>query len=86
MIKREELSNPNSCMSKAKDDEMCFVILGRDVAAPVAIRAWIEERIRLGKNQRDDPQIVEAAECAQKMIDDKTIAAGYIPPNPPRPW
>lgn len=64
MIKREELSNPNSCMSRASEDEMTFVLLGRDVAAPAAIRAWIEERVRLGKNAREDPQILEAMVCA----------------------
>jgi hypothetical protein len=60
MRKREELTNPASCMSRARDDEMTFVLLGRDKAAPAAVRAWIEERIRLGKNQRTDAQIVEA--------------------------
>ena len=34
MIKKKELSDPNSCMSKARDDEMTFVLLGRDAAAP----------------------------------------------------
>lgn len=38
MIKSRELSDPNSCMSRAKDDEMTFVLLGRDAAAPQAIR------------------------------------------------
>ena len=70
MRKRDELTNPASCMSRAKDDEMTFVLLGRDRAAPVAIRAWVEERIRLGKNKRNDPQILEALECAQKMSAD----------------
>lgn len=50
MLKRDELTDPNSCLSRAKDDEMCFVLLGRDYAAPLAIVAWIDERIRLGKN------------------------------------
>lgn len=67
MIKREELSNPTSCMSRARDDEMTFVLLGRDIAAPVAIRAWVDERIKLGKNQLSDPQILEALDCAKIM-------------------
>ena len=67
MIKRDELTNPASCMSRACDDEMTFVLLGRDAAAPVAILAWIKERIRLGKNTPFDPQIEEAALCAAKM-------------------
>ena len=65
MKKRDELTNPNSCMSRARDDEWTFVLLGRDLAAPAAVRAWIEERIRLGKNTSTDQQIAEAeAWCA----------------------
>ena len=67
MIKREELSNPASCMSRARDDEMTFVLLGRDAAAPAAIRAWVDQRILLGKNKLDDAQIVEALACARKI-------------------
>lgn len=72
MKKREELTDPNSCMNRAKDDEMTFVLLARDAAAPVAIRAWVEERLRLGKNRRLDIQIldiqiIEALSCAIEM-------------------
>jgi hypothetical protein len=67
MLKSQELSDPNSCMNKAKQDEMTFVLLARDAAAPIAIRAWAAERVRLGKNSPEDPQIVEALECAALM-------------------
>lgn len=67
MIKSEELSNPKSCMSRAQDHEMTFVLLGRDKAAPIAIAKWCEERIRLSKNTYADPQIVEALACAKHM-------------------
>ena len=60
MRKRDELADPNSCMSRANDDEWTFVLLGRDAAAPAAVRAWIKERVRLGKNTNHDPQILEA--------------------------
>jgi hypothetical protein len=60
MRKRDELNDPRSCLSRARADEMLFVLLERDLAAPAAIREWIEERIRLGKNQREDAQITEA--------------------------
>lgn len=60
MRKRDELTDPSSCMSRAKDDEWTFVLLGRDAAAAATVRFWIEERIRLGKNERTHPQIVEA--------------------------
>ena len=48
MIKRDEIEHAQSCFNKAQDGERLFVMLARDPAAPVAIRAWIDERIRLG--------------------------------------
>ena len=70
MRKAKELSDPKSCMNRARPDEMTFVLLGRDVAAPAAIRAWIAERVRLGKNNYNDVQIVEALDCAVAMEGD----------------
>jgi hypothetical protein len=67
MRKRLELSSPTSCLNRAVDDEMTFVLLGRDAAAPFAIRAWVAERVRLGKNRVADEQIKEALECANAM-------------------
>lgn len=67
MLKREELTNPESCLNRARDDEHVFVLLGRDPAAPAAIRAWVEERIRLGKNAPGDPQLADAAFAAAEM-------------------
>jgi hypothetical protein len=67
MRKRDELNRPDGCLSRARDDEMIFVLLGRDHAAPAAIRAWIAERIRLGKNRPGDGQILEAQRCARTM-------------------
>jgi len=67
MIKRTELTHPNSCLNRARDDEMVFVLIGRDKAAPAAIREWIKQRIKLGKNKLDDAQIQEAEHCARTM-------------------
>jgi hypothetical protein len=67
MIKREELTHPSSCMSRANDDEMTFVLLERDITFPATIRHWVNERIRYGKNERDDPQIIEALACADRV-------------------
>jgi hypothetical protein len=67
MIKINELARPDSCINRAKDHEMVFVLLGRDKAAPVAIRAWVNERIRLGKNELHDSQIQEALLAAKYM-------------------
>lgn len=67
MRKFLELKSSQSCMSKAFPDEPAFVLLGRDIAAPVAIRAWIEARILAGKNTRNDSQISEALELVRMM-------------------
>lgn len=67
MIKSKELSDPNSCMNRAADDEPTFVLLARDQAAPSAIRAWVACRVSLGKNSMSDPQITEALVCADAM-------------------
>lgn len=67
MRKRDEIEDTESCFNKAGDEERLFVLLARDPAAPVAIRAWIAERIRLGRNVADDAQIVEALDCAARM-------------------
>lgn len=69
MRKSDELMKPSSCLNRAKDDEVLFVLLARDEAAPAAIRAWIVERIRLGKNSPADAQISEAVTCIGKMED-----------------
>jgi len=76
MIKTEEIANPTSCLNKAKPEEMLFVLLGRDPAAPVAIREWCKERVRLGKNKWTDPQIEDAIYCAVQM------QPGLISPSP----
>jgi hypothetical protein len=67
MIKRDEIADPNSCLNRAKDDEIVFTLLGRDKSAPVAIRAWINDRIRTGKNNHNDPQILNALKDIVEM-------------------
>lgn len=42
-------------------------MLGHDPAAPATILAWVEERIRIGKNTREDAQITEALNCVAAM-------------------
>lgn len=69
MKKRDELSRDGSCLNRARDDEMIFVLLERDESAPDAIRAWIESRIRKGKNNPGDAQIMDAFRCIDAMED-----------------
>jgi hypothetical protein len=67
MIKRDEIEDNTSCLNKARDNERLFVLLARDPEAPIAIRAWVAERVRIGKNVLTDAQIVEALDCATRM-------------------
>ena len=67
MKKMDEISKPGSCLLRAKMTEPLFVLMGRDVAAPATIRAWVQERLCRGKNQMKDPQITEALESAREM-------------------
>ena len=84
MRKSAELASPQSCLNRAAPEELLFVLLARDPAAPAAIRAWVAERIRLGKNLPDDPQLAEALECARLMDVERTppVANPSDPTNP----
>lgn len=64
MLKKNELDDENSCLNRATANEMLFVILERDVAAPETIRYWCMMRIKHGKNRETDAQIIEALNCA----------------------
>ena len=72
MIKSRELSDPNSCLNRAKENERLFVLLEHDDAAPATVRFWVGERIRLGKNRPTDEQIESALKEAMAMDKDKT--------------
>jgi hypothetical protein len=67
MFKRDELTLAESCFNKARMHEPIFVLLGRDEAAAIAIRAWVQARLHFNKNKEGDPQIVEALACAKRM-------------------
>lgn len=81
MLKRDEVTSSASCLNKAKDDEMIFVLLGRDRAAPAAIEAWIRERIRLGLNEYEDTQIFCAEECVEEMRNSQKKAMVKVNQN-----
>jgi hypothetical protein len=67
--KKDELSDPNSCFNKAGDDDMLFILLGKDHAAPAAVLAWIEERVRIERNLPDDPKLTEARQWAERALE-----------------
>jgi hypothetical protein len=82
MRKHEEMSSHTSCFNKANPTEMIFVLLARDESAPVAIEAWCNERVRLGKNKESDKQIVEARQCAQTMREERASIKEQCNGNP----
>jgi hypothetical protein len=67
MMKVNEILDQNSCFNSALPKELIFVLLERDLSAPVAIRAWVEHRVMIGKNKFDDAQIREAIFIAELM-------------------
>lgn len=82
MQKQHELSNPDSCMSRAKDDEPVFVLLGRDLAAPDTVRYWADRRVELDKNRPDDPQILSAHKDARAMERFRSLQVLGMGPDP----
>ncbi len=65
MIKRDELSNPESCINRAEDDEPLFVIRGKDPIAVSVVRFWCDHAER----DHEHEKIVEAEAIAQEMAD-----------------
>lgn len=66
------------CYGSAEPDEPMFVLLARDKAAPMAVRAWADERERklrlMGRTDAlvdevlaEVDQIAEARRCADDM-------------------
>jgi len=82
MLKKIELSDETSCINKALPDEMVFVLLARDAAAPVAIEAWIAERIRLGLNQPGDQLLADATETAEWMRRQRRVVRIVLGKDP----
>ena len=77
MLKINELNRPESRLNKAKDFELLFVLLERDICAPATIRFWAHERMRLGKNVRGDAQIQEAYDTAA-IMDERRLANAEV--------
>jgi hypothetical protein len=67
MIKKEELTNPTSCINKAFDDEPIFVLRAKDPVAIQTIYYWMHQRICTGSEKYNDPKMKEAEQLAQLM-------------------
>jgi len=64
---RKALELQHGCMAKAFDNEPTFVLLARDVVAPMVIREWCRLRCLHGRNKPQDAQITEALALAELM-------------------
>lgn len=67
MKKIDELDVKQSCLNRAHDNELVFVLLARDKHAPTTIRYWCAARISDGKNKPFDPDIQSAYKIADDM-------------------
>lgn len=68
MTKQQVIYDPNSCWNKAEENERMFILLGRDESTPFAIEAWIDHRLRTGKNRMPDRQIQDAITIMQEIM------------------
>lgn len=71
MRKRDELTNPDSCMSHAFPEEYTFVLLGRDITAPLVIWFWCILRVLFRKNRWCDSQLTDARWTALHMKEER---------------
>lgn len=67
MRKKDEVADPNSCLNKAKDDDILFVLKDTDQAMVDTVLYWIKRRIELGLNQQGDAKMTEAAQLANAV-------------------
>lgn len=72
MLKKDELAKPNSCLSRAEDDEPLFVLRASDPLAANLVRDWrrryITNKSRHGEmTQRQLDKAHEALRCADAM-------------------
>lgn len=76
MRKRDELSNPNSCLNKTADDEFIFILRAQDFLAPETVEDWANKleiylKGKFSISKADVPiinnKIEEARKCAVEM-------------------
>lgn len=63
MLKKDELANPRSCLSRAAPEEPIFVLRGKDALAAQTVRLWAA--MALGRHEPD--KIVDALQLADMM-------------------
>ncbi len=67
MLKKDEMTNPNSCLNKAAPDEPVFVLRANDPLAAGVVQAW---RLRAIKRGLHEPAKIEEA---FKLIEEMNV-------------
>lgn len=62
--KKEVVSDPNSCLNKAADDEPIFVLRGNDPVAAMVVRNWAE----WSNGIHEPAKIAEARQVEADMV------------------
>lgn len=70
MTKGKELTT-HGCLSKAKDDEMLFILRAQDYSAPLVVLEWIKHNF----STCPEDKLREAFECAMEMKKHKHTKA-----------
>lgn len=76
MKKQDEISNPDSCLNKAGDDEIIFVLRAHDRAAPFAVRFWITQARARGAPQA---KLDAAQEIVNEMEAWQAVNGAKVP-------
>jgi hypothetical protein len=63
MIKVDELLLKDSCLMKAENEEMLFVLRAQDISSPKIVLEWIKENFETCSEEK----LREAFECALDM-------------------
>lgn len=82
MIKKDELSNPNSCLNRAQDDEPLFVLRANDPIAPHVVKAWADQYLQ-GKALGGGAQLNHVQKYREAM--DLATQMTLWKPAPPPP-
>lgn len=80
MIKSEEISDPQSCLNRAAEQEPLFVLRGNDELAAGIIRAWAAQYLNQKGGQRNMTPVqyqkfINASLIANQMENWRTHAA-----------
>lgn len=78
MLKKQELSVPNSCLNKAASNEPIFVIRAKDPLAPMLIRHWAT----MAEGMHEAEKVTEARSIADEIERWQSQPMCEVAPSP----